>query len=450
MSFKKDFIWGVASAAYQIEGAYNEDGKGMNIWDVYSREADHVRHRETGDIACDHYHRYKEDIALMKQLGVKSYRFSINWTRILPNGYGFINEKGVAFYNSLIDELLANGIEPMITLFHWDYPYSLHLQGGWLNDKSSAWFADYASIICDLFSDRVRYWMTINEPQVFIGAGYENADFPPFHKATTEELVRISHNVMLSHGKAVRILRKYAKNKPIIGWAPTGPCVIPLNETENEIEKARAASFNMELHGFTFSNCWWGDPIILGKYPDKAYELFGDILNLVIKPGDMEIISTPIDFYGVNIYESAMVPGNGDYPSGRYQGCARTQMEWAVTDDALYWGVKFISERYNKPILVTENGMACHDWVHLDGKVHDPNRIDFTTRYLIGLKRAAKEGIEIIGYIYWSIMDNFEWLQGYDKRFGLIYVDYRTQQRTIKDSGYWYSEVIQSNGENIN
>ena len=449
MSFKHDFIWGAAAAAYQVEGAWKEDGKGLSIWDVYSREADNVKYHETGDIACDHYHLYKEDIARMKEIGIKNYRFSVSWPRILPNGTGEVNKKGVEFYHNLIDELLLNGIEPMITLFHWDFPYHLQLQGGWTNDASSAWFEAYAKIVCDLFSDKVRYWMTINEPQIFIGLGYETGAFPPYNKATVEELVRISHNVLLSHGKAVRVLRNYAKCKPVIGWAPTGPCVIPADESEAEIEKARAKSFDMEAGGFTFSNCWWGDPVILGKYPEKAYHLFGDAIGAVVKPGDMEIISTPIDFYGANIYESMVVSGEDNYALGRYQGCPRTQMDWAVTDEALYWSVKFLSERYKKPILITENGIACNDWVHLDGKVHDPNRIDYITRYLIGLKRAAGEGIEVMGYLYWSIMDNFEWAQGYDKRFGLIYVDYRTHKRTIKDSGYWYRKVIESNGEQI-
>ncbi|MBQ9375195.1 MAG: beta-glucosidase [Ruminococcus sp.] len=449
MDFSKDFIWGAASAAYQVEGAYNEDGKGLNIWDVFSHQKGNTTHNETGDVACDHYHRFKNDIKLMKKIGIKAYRFSISWTRIIPDGDGKVNQKGIDFYNALIDELIANGIEPMITLFHWDYPYELHCKGGWLNDESSEWFKHYTKVCVKHFSDRVKYWMTINEPQVFVGLGYNRGSFAPKLSCSTPELMRITHNVLLSHGKAVRTIRKHAKLKPVIGWAPTGPTIIPDDETPEAIERARQQSFSLWGDGFLFSNSWWGDPIVLGKYPDEAFERFGDDLKNVIKDGDMEIISTPIDFYGSNIYRSASYANDGSYESNEYLGCPRNAMDWCITDDALYWSARFFHERYKLPILITENGMPCHDWVHLDGKVHDPNRIDYTTRYLRGLKRAANEGVDVMGYLYWSIMDNYEWTDGYDRRFGLIYVDYQTQERTIKDSGYWYSDVIKANGENI-
>lgn len=449
MGFSKDFIWGAASAAYQVEGAYNEDGKGLNIWDVYSHKKWSVAHNENGDIACDHYHRFKSDVQLMKKTGIRFYRFSISWARIIPDGIGRINQKGIDFYNKLIDELTANGIEPMVTLFHWDYPYELHCKGGWLNRDSSDWFEQYTEVCMEHFSDRVKYWITINEPQVFIGLGYERGDFAPKIKASLPELLRMSHNVLLAHGKAVRAIRNHAKLTPVIGWAPTGPCITPKDESQEEIEKARQQSFDIWQEGFIFSNSWWADPIVLGKYPDKAYELFGEDFTSNIKEGDMEIISAPIDFYGANVYRSSSTGFDGSYESNEYTGCPRNTMDWVITDDALYWSAKFLSERYKLPILITENGMPCHDWVNLDGKVHDPSRIDYMTRYLRGLKRASDEGIDIMGYIYWSIMDNFEWTSGYDKRFGLIHVDYQTQKRTIKDSGYWFSEVIKTNGENI-
>lgn len=449
MSFKKDFIWGAASAAYQIEGAYDEDGKGLNIWDLYSHEEGVVAHGETGDVACDHYHRYKEDVRLMKEIGIKYYRMSISWTRILPKGTGEINRKGVDFYNSLFDELITNGIEPMVTLFHWDYPYELHCKGGWLNDESSDWFEEYAAVCVKLFSDKVRYWMTINEPQVFVGLGYDNGEFAPCIKSSLPEILRMSHNILLAHGKAVRAIRAGAKREPVIGFAPTGPCITPKDNTVEEIEKARYQSFDMWPKGFVFSNSWWGDPIVLGKYPDKAFEYFGDTLRNLIKDGDMEIISSPIDFYGANIYRSSSTGTVNGYDSNEYIGCPRNSMDWVITDDALYWSAKFLYERYKVPILITENGMPCHDRVSLDGKVHDPNRIDYVTRYVKGLKKAVEEGADVMGYLYWSIMDNFEWTSGYDKRFGLIYVDYLTQERTIKDSGYWYKGVIDSNAENI-
>lgn len=448
MSFPKNFIWGTASAAYQIEGAYNEDGKGLSIWDFYSHEKGKILHNETGDVACDHYHHFREDILLMKEMGIKYYRLSLSWTRLIPNGTGKVNQVGVDFYNTLFDTLLENGIQPMVTLFHWDYPNELHRKGGWLNPESPDWFEAYAKLCTELFSDRVKYWMTINEPQVFIGCGYDIGKFAPFLTLPKEELVRITHNVLLSHGKAVRAIRENAIIKPVIGFAPTGPCYTPENNTDEAIEKARKASFDFDTENFIFSNSWWGDPIVFGQYHEKAYEYFGDILNEIIKPEDMEIISTPIDFYGANIYESRSDIGK-DYDSNCSIGCPRTAMDWPVTEEALYWSVRFLHERYKLPVIITENGIACHDWVFLDGKVHDPNRIDFVHRYLKGLKKAVEEDIPVIGYIYWSVMDNYEWSSGYDRRFGLIYVDYETQKRTVKDSGWWYKTVMETNGENI-
>ena len=455
MGFKKDFMWGTASASYQVEGAYNEDGKGLNIWDYYCQDNPAIAHCENGNIACDHYHHFKEDIANMKKIGIKYYRFSISWCRIIPNGIGEVNPKGIEFYNNLIDELIANDIEPLVTIFHWDYPMELHKLGGWLNPKSSDWFAEYTKILVENFSDRVKYWITLNEPQVFIGLGYAIGTFAPFRKCSKKELAEMSHNVLLSHGKAVKILREQSKQEVKIGFAPIGPVYNPKNNTEKNIEIAREKSFDLDENRFTLSLSWWSDPIFFGKYPTKAYEILGDNMPN-IKDGDMELISQPLDFYGVNIYQAeGIIDENGiceEYQKDgeiHTTGQPLTQMGWPINDDCLYWSAKFLFERYKLPILITENGMACHDRVFLDGKVHDPNRIDFLTRYLRGVKKAIDSGIDIIGYMYWSVMDNFEWADGYDKRFGLIYVDYQTQERTIKDSGYWYKEVIESNGENI-
>lgn len=442
------FMWGAASAAYQIEGAYQEDGKGLGIWDAYTQEPGFVKNNENGNVACDHYHRYKEDITLFQQLGVKYYRFSISWPRVLPDGIGYINERGIQFYSDLIDELLAVGITPLITLFHWDYPHSLHLKGGWLNDDSPDWFEEYTKLIVERFSDRVSYWMTINEPQVFVGMGYGTGVFAPFYTLNHKDLCHITHNVLLSHGRAVKTIRNFAKSKPMIGYAPTGPCAIPSNSSTLEIERARKESFSFTRDNFIMSNSWWSDPIILGSYPDLAFELLGnDMPN--IKKGDMELISQPLDFYGCNLYSSQGVYYSGDLPEGSYIGCPRTSMEWPLTPKMMYWSPKFLYERYHLPILITENGMANLDWIHIDGKVHDPQRIDFLTRYLRELKQASRDGIDVMGYIYWSIMDNFEWAYGYDKRFGLIYVDYLTQKRTLKDSAAWYRNIIETNGESL-
>ncbi|MBQ8687995.1 MAG: beta-glucosidase [Ruminococcus sp.] len=448
MKFPNHFIWGTASAAYQIEGAYQEDGKGLNIWDAYTQEGAYVAHGENGNIACDHYHRFREDVRIMREMGVKHYRFSLSWSRILPEGIGRVNEKGLQFYSDLVDELLANGMEPMVTLFHWDYPLALHDKGGWLNPASSDWFAEYARIVVDALSDRVSCWMTINEPQVFIGCGYAIGKFAPFQTCSVRDLAHMSHNVLLSHGKAVKVIRAHAKKKPTIGFAYATPCWSPVSDAPEAIEEARRKSFAFSRKGFAFETAWWADPILLGDYPKEAYEILGADMP-VIAEGDMEIISQPVDFYGVNIYESKAVPKADGYAENCFTGCPRTQMGWPVTPDALYWGPKFLYERYGKPILISENGMAGHDWVHLDGRVHDPHRIDYMKRYLRALCRAAEEGTEVMGYLYWSILDNFEWADGYDKRFGLVYVDYRTQKRTVKDSGYFYKEVMESNGDVI-
>lgn len=448
MQFSKDFLWGAASASYQIEGAYLEDGKGENIWDAYCQEGGHVAHGENGNVACDHYHLFREDVKMMQKMGIKNYRFSISWTRILPDGTGAVNQKGIQFYSDLVDALLEAGITPMVTLFHWDYPYALHQKGSWLNPDSSDWFVDYAKIVVDALSDRVTYWMTINEPQVFIGCGYAIGKFAPFQKLPARDLAQMSHNVLLAHGKTVKMIRECAKKAPKIGFAFSTPCTTPTDNSPLAIEIARQKSFAFTRERFAFETAWWADPIFLGDYPQDAYSVLkSDMPN--IKEGDMELISQPVDFYGVNIYYSQAEQNPNGYVENDYIGCPRTQMGWPVTPEALYWGPKFLFERYGKPILISENGMASHDWVQLDGKVHDPGRIDYMKRYLRELHRAMQDGTEVMGYMYWSIMDNFEWADGYDKRFGLVYVDYRTQERTIKDSGYFYQTVIETNGETI-
>ncbi|MBE5944553.1 MAG: beta-glucosidase [Lachnospiraceae bacterium] len=445
MGFSKDFIWGGASAAYQVEGAYNEDGKGMNIWDVYSRVPGHVKYTETGDVACDHYHRYKEDIALFKEIGLKYYRFSISWTRVMPDGIGKINEKGIQFYSNLIDELLKAGIEPMVTIHHWDYPYELYKKGGWMNDESPKWFEEYTKVLVDAFSDRVKYWITINEPQCIIGCGYWGGHHAPFQKYSNRELILMSHNLLLAHGRAVKCLREHAKINPIVSFAPTGPSFVPEDNKPETIEEARRKTMNMS-HGLYFSNTWWSDPVYLGKYPDEAYEIFGEDMITPSKE-DMELISQPLDYYATNIYYSEKSRPQYTYETNAYQGAPRTTMNWRVTEEVMYWSPKFLYERYGLPILISENGIASMDWVDRHGKVCDPNREDYIARYVSHLMKAADEGIPIMGYLYWSVMDNYEWSEGYDKRFGLIYVDYLTQKRTIKESGYWYKKLIESNGE---
>lgn len=448
MSFSKDFIWGAASAAYQVEGAYNEDGKGLNIWDVYSGYHGNTRYNEDGKIACDHYHRVEEDVELMKEIGLKAYRFSISWARVIPEGIGKVNEKGLAFYSDLVDRLLEAGIEPIVTLYHWDYPYELHRKGAWLNDECSEWFLEYTKVVVDALSDRVRYWVTINEPQCIIGCGYLGGFHAPFEQAQSVDLLKMGHNLLLSHGKAVRYIRHNAKKKPIIGFAPIGPSYIPKDNSEQAVEEARKKTFSTEGERFSLSLSYWSDPVFLGRYPQELYDDFGDLVPEFTKE-EWELVTEPLDYYGTNIYYSQAEQVEEGYPENRYQGRAQTHIGWVMAPEVLYWSAKFLYERYGKPIFITENGMSEHDWVCLDGKVHDAYRIDYTHRYLKELKRAGEEGVPLMGYLHWSMMDNFEWAEGYNHRFGLVYVDYSTQQRIVKDSGYWYRDVIASNGDNL-
>ena len=448
MSFRKDFVWGAATASYQIEGGYNADGKGLNIWDEFTHTEGKIANDSSGDIACDHYHRYKEDVKLMHELGIKAYRFSLSWSRIIPDGTGAVNPKGIAFYNNLIDELLKYGIEPFITLYPWDLPYALHLKGGWLNDDISDWFADYARIAAENFGDRVKNFITFNEPQVFVGCGYLEGKHAPGYALNKKELLHIGHNILLSHGKAVNILREKvsAANIGIVsGTRPFCP------ETESDIEPSRRSYFGCGKDSFVFTESYWFDPVVFGKYPDRLTEECADIMP-AYSAEDMKIISAPIDFIGLNIYTGcpACDTGNGyASPISLPKGFPKTCIGWDIIPSSLYWGTKFHYERYKLPVYITENGMSAKDFISLDGKVHDPNRIDFLHRYLKELKRSADDGTDIRGYFQWSLMDNFEWASGYEERFGIVYVDYETGERTVKDSAYWYRDVIASNGENV-
>lgn len=443
MSFSEKFLWGAASAAYQVEGAYQEDGKGMGIWDALSEG--HVKHGDTGNIACDHYHRYKEDVALMKQLGLKAYRFSVSWPRIMPKE-GEINEKGLQFYKNLVDELVKAGITPMCTLFHWNLPMWLHEKGGWLCDEISNYFEEYSKIVVEALSDKVQYWMTVNEASTFTGAGYMDGVHAPFEVCRPEnpgyldKITRLTRNVLLAHGKAVKVIRESAKTEAQVGIAMDGLLFIPWTTDETGIEEAKKATFTEKPDYKAVS--WWMDAIMFGKPHSELAKL--------ISEEDLAVIHQKIDFMGYNCYCSNNHDDwRKDVDVRVYPGMPRTAMEWPITPDALYWAVRFFNERYELPILITENGMANLDFVMSDGNVHDQQRIEYLKGYLHGLKQAADEGYPVIGYLYWSIMDNFEWAEGYDKRFGIIYVDYQTQKRIPKDSAIWYSEVIRENGSHL-
>jgi beta-glucosidase len=450
--FPANFTWGAATAAYQVEGAAYEDGKGLSVWDMLCRQPDKVWQGHSGEVACDHYHRYREDVNLIKQLGLQAYRFSISWPRVIPTGQGAVNQKGLDFYDKLVDTLLEAGIEPWITLFHWDYPYDLFCRGGWLNPDSSDWFADYARVVVEKLSDRVKHWMTLNEPQCFILLGHESGRHAPGLKLGRKEVLQAGHHALVAHGKAVQAIRAYSKSaaETEVGFAFVSNPKIPATNTAYDIEAARTAMFDAGASGGNpWSDVWWADPVIRGEYPQSGLTAFGkNAPNFT--SDEMAVIGEPMDFYGVNIYRGTTVRAGNNHEAETVTlapGYARTALNWEVTPEALYWGPKFLHERYNVPIAVCENGLSAHDWVGLDGAVHDHQRIDFLARYIANFGRAIEEGVAGRGYFHWSLLDNFEWAEGYKERFGLIYVDYQTQKRTLKDSAYWYKRLITTNGE---
>jgi beta-glucosidase len=445
--FPRAFTWGAATSAFQIEGAAGEHGRGPSIWDQFCSVEGAIHSGHKGDVACDHYHRVEDDVRLMAAMNLRAYRFSISWPRVMPAGTGPLNPEGLSFYDRLVDQLLTAGIEPWVTLFHWDLPLELHRRGGWLNPESPAWFEDFTAHIVDLLSDRVTNWITINEPQIFVGLGYGTGIHAPGHKLPFAEQLLIGHRVLLAHGRAVRAIRARAKKPPSIGWAPVGRAGIPVSSAPEDVEAARRRSVNIDARDF-WNNTWFADAVCLGHYPEDGLRLFGtDVPKFA--PRDMETIAQPLDFYGVNIYsgEPVRAGAKGEpVPVPRGPGYPQTAFGWTIEPESLYWGPRFLHERYGLPIVVTENGLACFDIVSVDGAVHDPVRIDFLTRYLRALSRAITDGTKVTGYFQWSLLDNFEWAEGYRHRFGLVYVDYQTQARIPKDSAAWYAEVVRSNG----
>ena len=450
-SFPDQFTWGVASAAYQVEGTASQDGRGPSVWDTFSATPGRVFDGHTGEIACDAYHRVEEDCDLIAGLGVGGYRFSVSWSRVMPEGTGKLNEQGFAYYDRLIDALLERGVRPWITLFHWDLPQALHEQGGWLNPQSPEWFEQYTKAVVERFSDRVTHWFTLNEPAIFLGYGYKDGVNAPGLKLSRREVLLATHNALLAHGRSVQAIRAYSKREPVVGFAPNGNLHTPATESEADIEAARQATFSIPKDNWAFNYSWYCDPVLLGQYPEHGLEFFGDDVPSYTD-ADMETIHQPLDMFGVNIYtgdvvragedgEPVAMPGERGYPM--------TMFRWSVNPESLYWGPRFLAERYKLPVVITENGLASMDWVHADGKVHDPGRIDYLTRYLSQLRRAIDDGVDVRGYFQWSIMDNFEWAEGYALRFGLIYIDYETLERIPKDSYAWYKKIVASNGQDL-
>lgn len=450
--FRDDFVWGVASSAYQVEGKDKVDGCGKTIWDTFAA-AGKIAGGQNSEVSCDHMHRYQEDFALMRLLGVKHYRFSLNWARILPEGTGRINQKGIRFYRDMIQEMTKNGITPYITMYHWELPQALQDKGGWLNEEIISWFGEYAKVVAENFSDLCEFFITLNEPQCFVGLGHLSGVHAPGLKLPAKEVFQIAHNALRAHGQAVINIRKYAYRPVKIGYAPTCGMAYPATENEEDIAAAKKVLFGFynPLENWTWNVAWFSDPVFLGHYPEEGMKKYAEYLPEITEE-DMNLISQPLDFMGQNIYNGYMVCAGADGEPEfvqRKPGYAKTAANWPVTPEAFYWGVRFLWERYKHPLYITENGMSCHDVVSLDGQAHDPNRIHFLDLYLSALQKASDDGADIRGYFLWTFLDNFEWDKGYNERFGIVHVDFGTQKRTAKDSAFWYQKIMESNGKEL-
>ncbi|MCP4754803.1 MAG: beta-glucosidase [Proteobacteria bacterium] len=441
-TFPEGFKWGTATAAYQIEGAWQEDGRGPSVWDTLCHTPGIIMNGDTGDVAIDHYHKYKEDVALLKKMGMQTYRFSISWPRILPDGVGRINPKGIDFYNNLIDELIRADIEPLITLYHWDFPQVLHDRGGWLSRESADWFAEYAEVCFKAFGDKVKQWVTFNEPWV---DAYAFAFM--VGKPTVEAMSRatkISHHYMLSHARAVEAYRKLAQGGRIgitLNLSPAYP------HTDSKEDEAAARRFD------GFANRWFLDPALKGSYPEDMLSFYRDKLKAPdILPGDMELIQrNPSDFLGVNYYSRSIVKASNQEPVLELEKVENKDDTWAtngeVYPEGLYDLLVRLDRDYNRPLLfITENGASFGDDELKDGRIEDERRRSYLKRHFEAAHRAIAEGVNLQGYYVWSCFDNFEWIFGYSRRFGLIYIDYQTLERIWKDSAHWYRGVIENNG----
>ncbi len=434
VQYPSNFLWGAATASYQIEGAWNEDGKGESIWDRYSHTPGKVENGDTGDVACDHYHRWPEDIALMRQLGIKAYRFSVSWPRVLPLGKGRVNLAGLDFYDRLVDGLLAANIEPFITLHHWDYPQALYDSDGWTNRDNLAYFADYSVLMVKRLGDRIRRWTTFNEPGVIAWCGYMNGEHAPGLR-DPKKFVQVTHNLMVAHGLSVQAMR--AANPAIeVG--------IVLSQWGLDPASADPADVTATEHAWNSGDTAFLHPIFAGHYhPEMVDQLNGS--EPEIKSGDMALIAQKLDFLGVNSYSRGVISAT----QGRLEripGSEYTEMGWEVCAPALRRLLVKLNKDYHlPPVYITENGSAFKDEVTPDGKVHDERRLDYLRQHFTEVRKAMQEGVDVRGYFVWSLLDNFEWAYGYGKRFGLIHVDFETQKRIFKDSAYWYKQVIATN-----
>jgi beta-glucosidase len=440
VQFPEHFRWGAGTYSYQVEGAAREDGRGESIWDRFCATPGNISNNDSGLVACDHYHRYAEDVDLMKELGIHMYHFSISWPRIMPLGRGEINTAGLDFYDRLVDKLLAAGIEPFATLYHWDLPQALQDEGGWTNRETAYAFADYVDVVTKHFGNRIHNWLTLNEPAVTAFEGHEIGIHAPGIKD-----VRIawqtSHHFLLAHGLAVPIIRANGDKNTRVGITLNFTQLDPATSAPEDIAATRF--MDGKLHR------WFLDPILRGSYPADVLEQLGDVAPKT-EPGDDTIIGRPLDFLGANYYTRLLIKHDDaaflEYPAVPVEGVEHTELDWEVYPPGIYQMLTRLHREYAIPqIYLVENGAAFADTIDADNNIHDPRRVHYLREHLLQVHAALAAGVPLAGYSVWSLLDNFEWSEGYSKRFGIIYVDYPTQQRTIKASGHWYKNVVATN-----
>ena len=432
--FPDDFLWGTGTAAYQIEGATDTDGRGPSIWDRFCATPGKVRNGETGAIACDFYHRYPADIALMRELGVNAFRLSVSWSRVLPEGRGRVNPAGLDFYDRVVDELLANEIQPLVTLYHWDLPTALEDAGGWPARGTAEAFAEYAEVVARRLGDRVGHWLTQNEPWVIAWLGYGHGIHAP-GRTSAEDAIAAGHHVLLSHGLATEVLRREAPGAQV-GVTVDLEAIHPASDCPEDVAAANAVDGER--------NRWFLEPILRGAYPTDVWEHLAPNLP-PIREGDLATIAAPIDFLGVNYYQRRLVAGgeDGSPVFVRREDAQVTDMGWEVCPSGLHDLLVRLHEEYAPPpIVVTENGAAYEDVPGHDGAVRDPERLAYVAAHVAAIERAIEAGVRVGGYFVWSLLDNFEWALGYGRRFGLVYVDYPTLARIPKSSYYWYRDFL--------
>jgi len=438
--FPDDFLWGAATSAYQIEGSPLADGTGPSIWHTFAHTPGLVENGSTGDVACDHYRRFGNDVALMQSIGLKAYRFSVSWSRVLPDGIGRVNTRGLGFYERLVDTLLEHEIQPIVTLYHWDLPMTLDYRGGWLNRDIASWFGEYAQVLFTALDDRVRLWLTLNEPWVVTDGGYLHGTLAPGHRNVFEAPV-VSCNLLRAHASAVEVYRAVGSHQ--IGLAVNLEPKYPASQSPQDI----AAT----LRADAYFNRQYLDPIFHGDYPVELVEMFGDAWPR-ISEADRQHIQRPIDFLGVNYYTRGVTRHDPqalltNARSVWQESAEHTAMGWEVFPQGLTHILEWVNKRYGAiPIYITENGAAFDDPPAISGKIDDARRIAYLRDHLIAAHKAKERGVNLRGYFAWSLLDNFEWSHGYSKRFGIVHVDYKTQMRTPKASARFYADVITTNG----